>query len=137
MAAEALSKLSTEEVLSKQAVQTQVLAMSAAIHEECAERNSSIGADEFIPILLFVISREEMPCFVALIRFTSLACNDDELDGQFGYYLSSIESCISFFQSTRTCDLMSPTNAQSPQSLQVFACSVVGVDAKWHLNDEK
>ena len=70
-----------------------------AIHRDVQSRCSSFGGDELLPILLFVVSRVRVPHLVAAVEFMNEMLCDRVLEGEGGYHLSALQSCVAHFGS--------------------------------------
>ena len=69
-----------------------------AIHRDLAARCKSFGGDELLPVLLYVVSKVRISHLVAAVVFLQEALSEKLLEGEAGYHLSALESCVSHFQ---------------------------------------
>lgn len=55
-----------------------------------------IGADDLVPIFLFVFVQAELTCPILCKELMWALCHPDQLQGEGGYYLTVFESSIEF-----------------------------------------
>jgi len=75
-----------------------------ALHKDIEELQCSktvaFGGDDLIPVLLFAVSRvRDGFRLVTLVAFLLQACSATHLQGELGYYLSSLHTCLGYAQS--------------------------------------
>ncbi|WWD19140.1 hypothetical protein CI109_103598 [Kwoniella shandongensis] len=79
----------------------------------------STGADNFVPILIFVVLRANPDNMLSNIEYISRFRSASKLQGETGYYLSSLTGAIQFIETMDASSLSNITQAEFEQNVEV------------------
>ena len=63
-------------------------------HPSSIEDNTSLGADDFLPIFIYVIAKAQIPDLLALSEELQALCDPDKRMSETGYYLATLEASL-------------------------------------------
>jgi len=69
-----------------------------------------LSADDFLPVLIFVLSRSECTFLARTCEFLSNLCDPSAFGGEPGYYLTAFASAVQYIQSLKPDKIMSSTH---------------------------
>ncbi|KAK8797407.1 hypothetical protein WA158_004615 [Blastocystis sp. Blastoise] len=72
------------------------------------KRKNAAGADDFLPILIFITLKSRTPRLVSTIEYLQHYCNPDILLSEPGYCLTNLSGAVSFLQNATVNDLNIP-----------------------------
>ncbi|KLT38332.1 hypothetical protein CC85DRAFT_331699 [Cutaneotrichosporon oleaginosum] len=70
------------------------------------------GADAFVPILIFVVLRASPDCMLSNVEYIQRFRNPEKLQGEAGYYLSSLQGAIAFIETMDASSLSNITQEE-------------------------
>lgn len=65
---------------------------------EYPNSTASIGADEFLPMFIFILVRAKIPCLLALNEELQALCDPEKRISEIGYYLATFAAAIQHIQ---------------------------------------
>ena len=63
-------------------------------HSSSVDDNTSLGADDFLPIFIYVIAKAQVPDLLALSEELQALCDPDKRMSETGYYLATLEASL-------------------------------------------
>jgi len=72
----------------------------------------AIGADSFLPVLIYIVLKSNPPCFYASIRYISVYHDPSKLLQRAGYCLTSLDVAARFIENINTSQLSNMSSAQ-------------------------
>jgi hypothetical protein len=84
-------------------------------HTSSVEDNVTLGADDFLPIFIYIIARAQIPDMLALSEELQALCDPDKRMSETGYYLATLEASL---QHIIEADITSESQALFPDMVK-------------------
>lgn len=84
-------------------------------HASSVEDNVTLGADDFLPIFIYIIARAQIPDMLALSEELQALCDPDKRMSETGYYLATLEASL---QHIIEADITSESQALFPDMVK-------------------
>ena len=84
-------------------------------HSSSVEDNVTLGADDFLPIFIYIIARAQIPDMLALSEELQALCDPDKRMSETGYYLATLEASL---QHIIEADITSESQALFPDMVR-------------------
>lgn len=84
-------------------------------HASSVEDNVTLGADDFLPIFIYIIARAQIPDMLALSEELQALCDPDKRMSETGYYLATLEASL---QHIIDADITSESQALFPDMVK-------------------
>ncbi|BEI83225.1 hypothetical protein CcaverHIS002_0310930 [Cutaneotrichosporon cavernicola] len=76
------------------------------------------GADAFVPILIYVVLRASPDCMLSNVEYIQRFRNPEKLQGEAGYYLSSLQGAIAFIETMDASSLSNITQQEFESNVE-------------------
>ena len=84
-------------------------------HSSSVEDNVTLGADDFLPIFIYITARAQIPDMLALSEELQALCDPDKRMSETGYYLATLEASL---QHIIEADITSESQALFPDMVK-------------------
>eukprot|EP01121_Diplochlamys_sp_Union-15-3_P013691 TRINITY_DN4282_c0_g1_i2.p1 TRINITY_DN4282_c0_g1~~TRINITY_DN4282_c0_g1_i2.p1 ORF type:complete len:119 (-),score=14.98 TRINITY_DN4282_c0_g1_i2:68-424(-) len=74
--------------------------IQTTINAEQGKKGVALGADDFLPIFIYVVANSEVENMEAISQYLWSLADPEELTGQLGYYLTVFCSSLEFIKNT-------------------------------------